>query len=52
VPTDSVLLLIGFCLRATLVLAVAWALTSAMRRAAASSRHVVWTCVLAATARR
>jgi beta-lactamase regulating signal transducer with metallopeptidase domain len=45
---DLMPLLIGSCLRATAVLGLAWALTSIMRRACASTRHVVWTCAIAA----
>src|SRR5687768_5757326 len=43
-------LLLGFCVRASLVLAVAWVLTVAMRRASASARHFLWTCAIAAAA--
>src|SRR5688572_20485826 len=43
-------LLLGFCVRASLVLALAWVLTMAMRRASASARHFLWTCAIAAAA--
>jgi ankyrin repeat protein/beta-lactamase regulating signal transducer with metallopeptidase domain len=43
---DAMPLLIGFTIRATLVIAFAWGLTAAMRRASASARHIVWTCAL------
>ncbi|HEY2805544.1 MAG TPA: M56 family metallopeptidase [Gemmatimonadales bacterium] len=39
-------LLATLALRATAVLAAAWLLTMAMRRAAASTRHAVWTAAL------
>jgi beta-lactamase regulating signal transducer with metallopeptidase domain len=50
VSTDLMPLFLGFCLRASLVLALAWALTIAMRRASASARHFLWTCAIAAAA--
>src|SRR5687767_519402 len=43
-------LLLGFCVRASLVLVLAWVLTLAMRRASASARHFLWTCAIAAAA--
>ena len=45
---DWVSFLIGAGLRATVVLGLAWALTSIMRRASAATRHVAWTCAIAA----
>ena len=47
---DVMALLIGFAVRAAVVLAFAWGLTIAMRRASASARHIVWTCAIAAAA--
>jgi len=43
-------LLAGFAIRAAAVLAFAWLLTSVMRRASASARHIVWTFAIAAAA--
>src|SRR5687767_6832415 len=43
-------LLFGFCLRASVVLSLAWVLSMAMRRASASARHFLWTCAIAAAA--
>lgn len=48
--TELLPLLIASCVRAALPLAVAWALTSLMRRASASTRHFVWTCAIVAAA--
>jgi beta-lactamase regulating signal transducer with metallopeptidase domain len=39
-----------FVLRASAILAFAWLVTALMRRASAASRHLVWTCALAAAA--
>jgi HEAT repeat protein/beta-lactamase regulating signal transducer with metallopeptidase domain len=39
--------LIESSLRASVVLGAAWALTSAMRRAAAATRHFAWSCAIA-----
>jgi beta-lactamase regulating signal transducer with metallopeptidase domain len=47
---DSIAPLIGAVVRATIVLAAAWALTSVMRRASASTRHFVWSCAITAAA--
>jgi beta-lactamase regulating signal transducer with metallopeptidase domain/HEAT repeat protein len=46
---DLMLFFIGVVIRSTLVLAVAWALTAVMRRSAASTRHFVWSCAIAAS---
>ena len=48
--TELLPLLIASCVRAALPLAAAWALTSLMRRASASTRHFVWTCAIVAAA--
>jgi beta-lactamase regulating signal transducer with metallopeptidase domain len=45
--TETMATLGECCLRATVVLCAAWALTSAMRRASASTRHFVWMCAIA-----
>ena len=47
---DLIALLPGFALRAAVVLACAWPITAAMRRASAAARHLVWTCAIAAAA--
>ena len=44
---DVMAALIESCHRASVVLCAAWALTSAMRRASASTRHFVWSCAIA-----
>jgi len=44
---DVMTALIESCLRASMVLCAAWAITSAMRRAAASTRHFVWMSAIA-----
>ena len=46
--TDLLPVLVGFGLRSAVLLALAWLLTSGMRRAAAATRHSVWTCAVAA----
>jgi beta-lactamase regulating signal transducer with metallopeptidase domain len=46
--TDAMPLLIGSCLRATVVLGLVWALTSIMRGASATTRHFIWSCAIAA----
>ena len=48
--TDLMPVFFGFCLRATVVLGLAWVLTMVMRRASASARHFVWTSAIAAAA--
>jgi beta-lactamase regulating signal transducer with metallopeptidase domain/ankyrin repeat protein len=45
---DWMPVLLASCLRAAAMLGLAWAATSAMRRAAAATRHCVWTCAIAA----
>jgi HEAT repeat protein/beta-lactamase regulating signal transducer with metallopeptidase domain len=44
---DVMAVLIESCLRASVVLCVAWALTLGMQRASASARHFVWICAIA-----
>ena len=44
---DVMAALFESCLRASLVLCGAWALTLGMRRASASARHFVWSCAIA-----
>ena len=44
---DATAVLVESCLRASVVLGAAWALTSLMPRAAASTRHFVWSCAIA-----
>ena len=44
---DVMAVLIESCLRASVVLCAAWALTVGMRRASASARHFVWSCAIA-----
>ena len=44
---DLMAALVESCARASLVLCAAWALTSVMRRASASTRHFVWICAIA-----
>ena len=44
---DVMAVLIESCLRASVVLAAAWALTAALRRTAASTRHFVWSSAIA-----
>jgi len=44
---DLIAALVESCARASLVLCAAWALTSTMRRASASTRHFVWICAIA-----
>jgi HEAT repeat protein len=44
---DVIAVLIESCVRASVVLCAAWALTSAMRRASAATRHFVWSCAIA-----
>jgi len=44
---DLMAALVESCARASLVLCAAWALTSAMRRASASTRHFIWICAIA-----
>jgi beta-lactamase regulating signal transducer with metallopeptidase domain len=44
---DVMAALVESCARASLVLCAAWALTSVMRRASASTRHFVWICAIA-----
>jgi HEAT repeat protein/beta-lactamase regulating signal transducer with metallopeptidase domain len=44
---DVMAVLFESCLRASLVLCAAWALTLGMRRASASARHFVWSCAIA-----
>ena len=44
---DLMAALVESCARASLVLCAAWALTSGMRRASASTRHFVWICAIA-----
>ena len=46
---DVMAALVESCLRASVVLCAAWATTSAMRRASASTRHFVWMCAIAGT---
>jgi beta-lactamase regulating signal transducer with metallopeptidase domain/ankyrin repeat protein len=48
VPTDLLPALIGSCVRGTAILAFVWAITALMRRSAASTRHWLWTCAIAA----
>lgn len=45
---DLMAALVESCARASLVLCAAWALTSVMRRASASTRHFIWICAIAA----
>jgi beta-lactamase regulating signal transducer with metallopeptidase domain/ankyrin repeat protein len=49
-PIDSIAPLIGAVVRAAIILAGAWALTSIMWRASASTRHFVWSCAIAGAA--
>ena len=44
---DLMAALVESCLRASMVLCGAWAITSSMRRASASTRHFVWMCAIA-----
>jgi beta-lactamase regulating signal transducer with metallopeptidase domain len=44
---DLMAALVESCARASLVLCAAWALTSVMRRASASTRHFIWICAIA-----
>jgi HEAT repeat protein/beta-lactamase regulating signal transducer with metallopeptidase domain len=44
---DVMAALLESCLRASMVLCAAWAITSAMRRASASTRHFVWMSAIA-----
>ena len=44
---DLMAALVESCARTSLVLCAAWALTSVMRRASASTRHFVWICAIA-----
>ena len=44
---DVMATLLESCARASVVLCAAWALTSAMRRTSASTRHFVWMCAIA-----
>ena len=44
---DVMAALVESCIRASVVLCAAWAITAAMRRASASTRHFVWICALA-----
>jgi beta-lactamase regulating signal transducer with metallopeptidase domain/HEAT repeat protein len=46
---DLMAALVESCTRASLVLCAAWALTSVMRRASASTRHFIWICAIAAS---
>jgi beta-lactamase regulating signal transducer with metallopeptidase domain len=44
---DMMIVIIESCVRASVVLCAAWALTSMMRRASAATRHFVWSCAIA-----
>jgi HEAT repeat protein/beta-lactamase regulating signal transducer with metallopeptidase domain len=44
---DMMVVIIESCVRASVVLCAAWALTSMMRRASAATRHFVWSCAIA-----
>lgn len=44
---DVMVVIIESCVRASVVLCAAWVLTSMMRRAAAATRHFVWSCAIA-----
>ena len=44
---DMVVVIIESCVRASVVLCAAWALTSMMRGASAATRHFVWSCAIA-----
>ena len=44
---DVMATLLESCARASVVLCAAWALTAAMRRTSASTRHFVWMCAIA-----
>jgi beta-lactamase regulating signal transducer with metallopeptidase domain len=43
---DLMAALVESCARASLVLCAAWALSSVMRRASASTRHFIWICAI------
>ena len=49
-PGDVLSLLIESSLRASLMLAAAWLVTIAARRASASTRHYVWACAITGAA--
>jgi HEAT repeat protein len=44
---DMMVVIIESCVRASVVLCAAWALTSMMRHASAATRHFVWSCAIA-----
>ena len=44
---DMMVVIIESCVRASVVLCAAWALTSMMRRTSAATRHFVWSCAIA-----
>jgi HEAT repeat protein len=44
---DLMVVIVESCIRASVVLCAAWALTSMMRHASAATRHFVWSCAIA-----
>jgi HEAT repeat protein/beta-lactamase regulating signal transducer with metallopeptidase domain len=44
---DIMVVIVESCLRASVVLSAAWALTAMMRHASAATRHFVWSCAIA-----